>query len=159
MQPYCLAKFLDNGVFKIVNTKLLRYELSGKPYAPITCDDLPELDVEAKWEQSFHKKGPAESDSADFDGYFPVKILAIASKYIEADSDGHLNHQPQPLWSVCALLFCTGSLQSAYEKAASMKIKLPPDAVLDSPYKAKQHEKPEESNSSNSRAVSLKVNM
>ena len=70
---YVVVKFVDQGIVKIAPFSLVR-NLDGSKFTPKSCLDLPDTNVEVKWQQSL--TGSSFSHSS----YYEAETLAIASK-------------------------------------------------------------------------------
>lgn len=75
MTDYSVIRFLDEILGRIAPTELVKL-LNRKKFVPTSAKDLPEGNVNVKWQKSFNTSSFSE------DGYFEAEIFALAGKLI-----------------------------------------------------------------------------
>lgn len=71
---FCLVRFTDNKVHKIAHIDLVRH-LDKRKFSPASVRDIPDQNVEVKWQQSV-----CGSDLI-LDGYYEAEMLALGGEY------------------------------------------------------------------------------
>lgn len=73
MANYAVVHFTGKGgTKKVVPIRLVRSNEDGQVFAPNCIQDIPEDNVDVKWQKSDLEAGS--------DGYFPAKIICLGSK-------------------------------------------------------------------------------
>lgn len=70
---YCVVRFSDDDLVKVARSDLMRYPVDKSPFIPRSSQDLPQEEIEVKWQKSV--------SGENFSGYFAASVLAIGSKY------------------------------------------------------------------------------